>query len=38
MAQYQITLDSDDLHELFRGDEGVKHLLEKVLEQIRRPR
>lgn len=34
MAQYQITVDAEMLHGLFRGDEGVAKLLESVLNQI----
>lgn len=34
MAQYQITVDGDMLHQLFRGDEGVGKLLEDVLNQV----
>ena len=37
MAQYQITLDSELVHQLFLGnskDEGVSKLLETVLNQV----
>src|SRR5690606_32901038 len=34
MAQYQITVDGEMLHQLFRGDEGVGKLLESVLNQV----
>src|SRR5690625_3538733 len=34
MAQYQITVDAEMLHGLFRGDEGVAKLLESVLNQV----
>src|SRR5690606_25592536 len=34
MAQYQITVDGEMLHQLFRGDEGVGKLLECVLNQV----
>jgi putative transposase len=34
MAQYQITLDDDVLHQLFQKDKGVAHLLEQVLNQF----
>jgi len=34
MAQYQITVDGEILHQLFRGDEGVAKLLECVLNQV----
>ena len=32
MAQYQITVDGEMLHQLFRGDEGVGKLLGSVLQ------
>ena len=34
MAQYQITVDGEVLHQLFLGDEGVRKLLESVLNQV----
>ena len=34
MAQYQITVDREMLHQLFSGDEGVAKLLESVLNQV----
>ncbi len=34
MAQYQITLNSECLHELFGKDEGMARLLEQVLNQV----
>src|SRR5690625_3560841 len=34
MAQYQITVDAEMLHGLFRGDEGVAKLLESVRNQV----
>ena len=34
MADYQVTIDAADLPNLFRGDDGVKMLMEKVLNQI----
>ena len=34
MAQYQITVDSEILHQLFRGDDGLARLLESVLIQV----
>jgi len=34
MAQYQITVDGEMLHQLFQGDEGVGKLLESVLNQV----
>lgn len=34
MAQYQITVDGEVLHQLFRGDEGMAKLLESVVNQV----
>ena len=34
MAQYQITVDGEVLHQLFLGDEGVSRILESVLDQV----
>jgi len=34
MADYQVTIDAADLQELFQGDDGVKVLMEKVLNQV----
>lgn len=34
MAQYQITLNGDVLHDLFQKDEGVALLLKQVLDQV----
>ena len=34
MAEYQVTIDAADLQELFQGDDGVKVLMEKVLNQV----
>ena len=34
MAQYQITVDGDMLHQLFRGDVEVGRLLGSVLNQV----
>ena len=34
MAQYQITVDAELLHQLFDGDEGVAKLVESVLNQV----
>jgi len=36
MAQYQITVDGEMLHQLFRGDDGAARLLEDVLNQVLR--
>src|SRR5690606_18607676 len=35
MAQYQITVDGEVLHQLFRGDVGMPKLLESVVHQVR---
>jgi putative transposase len=34
MPDYQISIDSETLHELFQGDSGVAKLLEQVLNQV----
>jgi putative transposase len=34
MAEYQVTIDAADVQELFQGDDGVKILVEKVLNQV----
>jgi len=34
MAHYQISVDSELLHQLFDGDEGVAKLVESVLNQV----
>ena len=34
MAEYQVTIDAGDLQELFQGDDGVKVLMEKGLNQV----
>jgi putative transposase len=34
MADYQVTIDGTDLPKLFPGDDGVKILVEKVLNQV----
>lgn len=34
MTEYQVTIDATDLQGLFQGDDGVKVLMEKVLNQI----
>src|SRR5579875_848788 len=34
MADYQVTIDAADLQELFQGDDGVKVLMEKALNQV----
>lgn len=34
MAQYQIAVESEMLHQLFRGDEGIGQLLEVVLNEV----
>ena len=34
MAQYQITVDGEVLHQLFLGDEGVRKLLSRCLNQV----
>jgi len=34
MAQYQLTIDGEILHQLFQRDEGLAKLVEQVLNQI----
>jgi putative transposase len=34
MAQYKITIDKEDLHQLFNQDQGMARLVEKVLNKV----
>ena len=34
MAQYKITIDEQDLHQLFSQDQGMARLVEKVINKI----
>ncbi len=34
MAQYKITIDKEDLHQLFNQDQGMAKLVEKVLNKV----
>ena len=34
MAQYKITIDKEDLHQLFNQDQGMAKLVERVLNKV----